>query len=86
MDVGLATLALTLSSDYDTLVLSSGDGDFTDMFEYLSQQNKRLELAVFRNGVATELQSRADAFFWIDDFSEEVQNMRNLPPGYYGGS
>ena len=73
VDVGLATLALTLSDEYDSLLLSSGDGDLLDAVEYLSQHRKNLELVVFRYGVSTELQARADRIYWIDDVKEAVR-------------
>ena len=72
VDVGLATLALTLTDDYDTLVLSSGDADLLDAVEYLTSNSKRFELAVFRYGVAPDLQSYADHIHWIDSFKDEV--------------
>jgi len=74
VDVGLATLALTLVGDYDTLVLSSGDGDLLDTVEYLSLHKKQLELVVFRAGVSGELQSRADRVYWVDEFQDEVRH------------
>jgi uncharacterized LabA/DUF88 family protein len=74
VDIGIATLALTLADRYDTLVLSSGDGDFKDMAEYVRNTlDKRFELAVFRNGVSTDLQSLTDQIYWVDDFLEEVR-------------
>jgi uncharacterized LabA/DUF88 family protein len=73
VDVGLATLALTLAGEYETLVLSSGDGDLIDAIEYLSQHGKQLELVVFKSGVSTDLQARADRVYWIDDFRDEVR-------------
>jgi uncharacterized LabA/DUF88 family protein len=73
VDVGIATLALTHQQRYDTLVLSTGDGDLLDMVEYLSENDKRIELVVFREGVSTDLQARADAVHWIDEFAEEVR-------------
>ncbi len=73
IDVGIATLSLIHREKYDTLLLSSGDGDLLDMVEFLSEQGKRIELAVFTDGVSTELQARADDVFWINDFAEEVQ-------------
>ncbi|TLM69222.1 MAG: NYN domain-containing protein [Deltaproteobacteria bacterium] len=72
VDVGLATLALIHKDNYDTLILSSGDSDLLDAIEHLSENGKRIELAVFHLGVASELQSRADKIHWIDDFSAEV--------------
>lgn len=73
VDVGIATLALTHMHKYDTLILSSGDGDLLDAIEFLSELVRRIELIVFRNGVSTDLQSRADDIFWIDDFADEVR-------------
>lgn len=73
VDVGLATLALTHLEKYDALLLSSGDSDLLDAIEFLSEQGKRIVLLVFRNGVSTELQCRADEILWVDDFAEEVE-------------
>lgn len=67
VDVGLATLALIHRERYDGLVLSSGDVDLMDAVEHLSENGKRIELAVFSTGVATDLQARADRILWIDD-------------------
>jgi len=75
VDVGLATLALTHVPRYDTLLLSSGDRDLLDVVEYLSEQGKRIELVVCRAGVSTELQSRADRIYWIDEFAAEVRRV-----------
>ena len=73
VDVGIATLALIHREKYDALLLSSGDGDLLDAIEFLSELGKRIELLVFRNGVSTDLQSRADEILWIDDFAQEVR-------------
>lgn len=72
IDVGLATLALTHISNYETLLLSSGDGDLIDAIEYITEKGKRFELVVFKYGVSTDLQSRADKVYWIDDFASDV--------------
>ena len=72
VDVGLATLALTHLDSYDTLMLSSGDGDLLDAVKFVSDSGKEIELAVFRAGVATELQSWADRIYWIDDFADDI--------------
>jgi len=44
-----------------------------DAVEFLSEQGKRIELAVFREGVSTDLQARADRIHWINDFANEVR-------------
>lgn len=72
VDVGLATLALTQRESYDTLVLSSGDGDLTDAIEHLIEHGKGLELAVFSSGVSTDLQARAERILWLDDHMDEL--------------
>lgn len=72
VDVGIASLALTHIDSYDTLLLSSGDGDLLDAVKFVSDSGKEIELAVFRSGVATELQSWADRIYWIDDFAHEI--------------
>ncbi len=72
VDVGIASLALTQLHAYDALMLSSGDGDLLDAVRYVSDSGKRVELCVFRSGVATELQSWADQIYWIDEFAHEI--------------
>jgi uncharacterized LabA/DUF88 family protein len=72
VDVGLATLALTQSEAYDTLVLSSGDGDLLDAIEYLIENGKNLELAVFSSGVSTDLQARAERILWLDEHMDAL--------------
>jgi uncharacterized LabA/DUF88 family protein len=79
VDVGIATLALVHADKYETLVLSSGDADLLDAIEYLSERGKRIELLAFRYGVATDLQSRADRIYWIDDFLDEVAQDKKEP-------
>lgn len=73
VDVGIATLALIHRERYDTLLLSSGDGDLLDAVEFLSEQGKRIELLVFTEGVSTDLQARTDQIHWINDFANEVR-------------
>jgi uncharacterized LabA/DUF88 family protein len=73
VDVGMATLALIHRDRYETLLLSSGDGDLLDAVEFLSEQGKRIELAVFSEGVSTDLQARANQIFWINDFADEIR-------------
>ncbi|WP_440995115.1 NYN domain-containing protein [Arhodomonas sp. SL1] len=72
VDVGLATLALVHKERYDTLVLSSGDGDLIDAVEHLSESGKGIELAVFSAGVSAELQARSDQVLWLDEHMDEL--------------
>lgn len=65
--------ALIHRDRYETLLLSSGDGDLLDAVEFLSGHGKRIKLAVFSEGVSTELQARADHVHWINEFADEVR-------------
>jgi uncharacterized LabA/DUF88 family protein len=81
VDIGIATLALTMINRYDTLILSSGDGDFKDMVEFIrNQSNKRFELAAFKRGVSTDLQSMSDRIYWLNDFKEDIQKTDKKAP------
>ena len=73
VDVGIATLALVHQDKYDTLILSSGDGDLNDAIKYFSEAGKRIILLVFKSGVSPDLQVRADEVLWLDDFAEEIR-------------
>lgn len=74
VDVAIATLALIHRDRYETLLLSSGDGDLLDAIEFLTEHGKRFELAVFTpEGVSTDLQARADRIHWISEFAGEVR-------------
>ena len=74
VDVCVAKTILTLADRFDTLVLSSGDGDFTGVVDFVRNTlNKRVELAVFQAGTSVDLQSLSDQVMWIDDFAQEVR-------------
>jgi uncharacterized LabA/DUF88 family protein len=75
VDVGIATSALIHKENFDTLILSTGDGDLLDAIEHLSELGKRIELVVFNAAVSTELQSRADKIYIINDFADEVKSI-----------
>jgi hypothetical protein len=48
-------------------------GIFSTQSSSYLELGKRIELLVFRDGVSTDLQSRADEIRWIDDFAETVR-------------
>jgi uncharacterized LabA/DUF88 family protein len=81
VDIGIATLALTMINRYDTLILSSGDGDFKDTVEFIrNQSNKGFELAVFQPGVSTDLQSMSDKIYWLNEFKDQIQKTDKKAP------
>lgn len=82
VDVGLATLIVKLAhrDEYDTLLLSSGDGDLKDAVDYVcGTLGKNVNLCVFRDSVSADLQSYANRIYWINEFAEEVR--RIIPSG-----
>ena len=79
VDVAIATLALHLAyrDQYDTLVLSTGDGDLEDAVAHVRNAlHKRVELAVFRQGASPDLQAYADEVTWLDDHAAEFELKR----------
>ena len=79
VDVGIATAALKFKDDYDTFVLSAGDGDFKDTVKYLKEDlKKRIVLVGFEKNLSTDLQPYAntDDVLFIDDFINEVKDNR----------
>lgn len=74
VDVGLATTALLHKDRFDSLVLTSGDGDLAEVVEHLSENGRRIELAVFSQGVSSDLQARADDVLWIDHHAADLHH------------
>lgn len=70
VDVAIATLIVKLSAQnqYDTLLLSAGDGDFEDAVQYVKEElHKEVWLAGFAGTVSADLQSYADEVIWLNE-------------------
>jgi uncharacterized LabA/DUF88 family protein len=81
VDVGIVTAALKFKDSYDTLILSSGDGDFEDTVHYLKEDlNKRLVLLGFHGSLSVDLHPWADDILYIDSFFDEVKDTRFTEP------
>lgn len=65
-DVGLAVDAIRVSSNLDTIVIVSGDGDYVPVVDYLKNQGKRVEVVAFGKTTAQELIEAADEFVDLD--------------------
>ncbi|OYT27863.1 MAG: hypothetical protein B6U97_00175 [Candidatus Altiarchaeales archaeon ex4484_96] len=65
-DVGLAMDAIRMAPKLDTVVLVSGDGDFTDLVRYLNGQGCRVEVMAFRKSASSHLIDAADYFFDLE--------------------
>ncbi|MBI4093108.1 MAG: NYN domain-containing protein [Candidatus Kerfeldbacteria bacterium] len=68
-DVGIAIDAIKLADRLDTIVLVSGDGDFTTLVEYLKMtKGCRAEVMAFGESASMKLKEAADEFI---DLSED---------------
>lgn len=61
-DVGLSLDAVTLANHVDTVILCTGDGDFTRLCSHLRHEGVRVEVMAFRSSTADELIEAADNF------------------------
>jgi uncharacterized LabA/DUF88 family protein len=66
-DVGMSLDAVTLASHVDTVVLCTGDGDFSRLCSHLRHEGVRVEVMAFKESTADELVEATDAFL---DLSE----------------
>ena len=69
-DVGMSLDAVTLADHVDTVVLCTGDGDFSRLVSHLRHEGVRVEVMGFAASTAEELEAEADAFI---DLGERVQ-------------
>lgn len=69
-DVGISLDAVTLSNHVDTVVLCTGDGDFSRLCSHLRHEGVRVEVMSFRESTAEELIQAADKFI---DLSERPE-------------
>lgn len=61
-DVGICLDATTLANHVDTIVLCTGDGDFTRLCHHLKHEGVRIEVVCFEESTADELADAADSF------------------------
>jgi uncharacterized LabA/DUF88 family protein len=69
-DVGMSLDAVTLASHVDTVVLCTGDGDFSRLCSHLRHEGVRVEVIAFEESTAEELVAEADSFI---DMSERTE-------------
>ena len=69
-DVGISLDAVTLADHIDTLVLCSGDGDFSRLCSHLRHEGVRIEVMSFESSTAKELKEEADAFLDMGEREE----------------
>jgi uncharacterized LabA/DUF88 family protein len=69
-DVGMSLDAVTLASHVDTVVLCTGDGDFSRLCSHLRHEGVRVEVMSFKTSTADELIEAADAFLDLAEREE----------------
>lgn len=65
-DIGMSLDAITLASHVDTVVLCTGDGDFSRLCSHLRHEGVRVEVMGFAQSTADELVEAADSFTDLD--------------------
>lgn len=69
-DVGIAVDAIRCASAVDTIILVSGDGDFTPLVEYLKNKGKRVEAIAFGRSASSDLREATDDFLDLEENSK----------------
>lgn len=64
-DVGITIDALDKIEEYDTFVLVSGDGDFSQLLEYLRKQGKQTLVLSFEGTTSRLLYESADELYML---------------------
>lgn len=65
-DVGMAIDAIKMSKKLDVAIIISGDGDFTDLVQYLQHEGLLVEVTAFGSSASTALKEQADIFVDLD--------------------
>ncbi|RJX51063.1 LabA-like NYN domain-containing protein [Halonotius pteroides] len=69
-DVGMSLDAITLADHVDTVVLCTGDGDFSRLCSHLRHEGVRVEVMAFGSSTAEELIDATDEFTDLADNKE----------------
>jgi len=69
-DLGMSLDAVTLADHVDTVVLVTGDGDFSRLCSHLRHEGVRVEVMGFGESTADELVDAADSFLDLSDRQE----------------
>ncbi len=66
-DVGMSLDAVTLANHVDTVVLCTGDGDFSRLCSHLRHEGVKVEVMAFGSSTAEELLEATDEFTDLSD-------------------
>ncbi|ERH08016.1 MAG: hypothetical protein J07HN4v3_00381 [Halonotius sp. J07HN4] len=70
-DVGMSLDAVTLADHVDTVVICTGDGDFSRLCSHLRHEGVRVEVMAFGSSTAEELIDATDEFTDLADHKEQ---------------
>ena len=73
-DVGIAMDVMRLAPKLDTIVLVSGDGDFSDLLEHAKSLGCRVEVVAFGKTTSHKLMEVADLFIDLDNKKRYLLN------------
>lgn len=65
-DVGITMDVIKMMNKLDTVVLASGDGDYTPLLEYVKNFGSRVEIIAFGKSASSKLIDTADDFIDLD--------------------
>jgi len=75
-DVGIAMDVMRLAPKLDTIVLVSGDGDFSDLLEHAKSLGCRVEVVAFGKTTSHKLREVADFFLDLDNDNKYLLKKR----------
>jgi uncharacterized LabA/DUF88 family protein len=75
-DVGIAMDVMRLAPKLDTVVLVSGDGDFSDLLEHAKSLGCRVEVVAFGKTTSHKLREVADFFMDLDNDNKYLLRKR----------
>jgi uncharacterized protein (TIGR00288 family) len=75
-DVGIAMDVMRLAPKLDTIVLVSGDGDFSDLLEHSKSLGCRTEVIAFGKTTSHKLKEVADLFIDLDESKKYLFNKK----------
>jgi uncharacterized protein (TIGR00288 family) len=76
-DVGIAMDVMRLAPKLDTVILISGDGDFSDLLEHAKSLGCRTEVIAFGKTTSRKLIEVADSFIDLDKKKKFLLNKTN---------
>lgn len=69
-DVGIAVDAIRIAKKIDVAIIVSGDGDFSDLADFLKHEGLIVEVAGFGQSTSSLLKEQADVFIDLDKSKE----------------